>query len=103
MSGYQNVITSLTVPKTLSAHMVSLGKIADATEDQTLKKLLVDLIRAIGYEHARAKHKSTPVTLVASTATELRTTIRYCEQALATKKPEWQILAEHHGWTPPTR
>lgn len=103
MSRYRNVITSLTVPKTLSAHMVSLGKIADATEDPTLKKLLVALIRAIGYDHVGTKHKSTPVTLVANTATDLRATIRYCEQALATEKPEWQILAEHHGWTPPTR
>ena len=27
--------------------------------------------------------------------------INYCEQMVMSEKPEWQIMAERNGWTPP--
>ena len=101
MSTYKKTLKSLTEEKTLAAHITSLGKIKSASEDERLNSAISDLIRELQYEHANGKHKSTPVAISSGSSSEVQAIINYCKRAIGSQKPEWQILAERHGWTPP--
>jgi ABC-type glutathione transport system ATPase component len=101
MSTHQKTLKSLTEVKTLSSHITSLGKIKNASEDERLNGAIDNLIRDLQFTHANGKHKSTPVALSSGTSPEVQGIINYCKQVVGSKKPEWQILAERHGWTPP--
>jgi hypothetical protein len=91
----------MTEVKTLSSHMTALGKIRADSEDDALNGVIDNLIRELQYAHANSKNKSTPTSLAAGTSSEVQAIIGYCKKAIGTKKPEWQILAERHGWNPP--
>jgi hypothetical protein len=81
--------------------MTALGKILNSSEDTSLNKLIEIIIKELQLSHLKSKNKSTPLSLEKSTATEVTQLIEYCNLAVGCKKPEWQILAERHGWTPP--
>jgi len=87
--------------KTLASHITSLGKIRVASEDAQLNSALDVLIRDLQFAHAKSKNKSTPVAIASGTSPDVQSIIAYCKRAIGTRKPEWQILAERHGWTPP--
>lgn len=99
---YENTKKSILSEKSLAAHITSLGKIKVETEDGHLISFIENLIRELQFDLARSKGKgkSIPAALPA-TEQEVRHLLQYCEAALKSKKPEWQILAERNGWTPP--
>ena len=101
MSTYEKTIKSMSEVKTMSSHLTSLGKIKIASEDGRLNSAIENLIRELQYAHANSKHKSTPISLASGSSQEIQAIINYCKSAIGTKKPEWQILAERNGWTPP--
>jgi hypothetical protein len=99
MNLYESTVNSLREFKTSASHITALGKIRNASEDSTLNQALDILIRELQRFHASSKNKSTPASFASGTST--KNILAYCEQAIGSKKPEWQILAERHGWTPP--
>lgn len=101
MSTHQRVINSLSETKSIASHITSLGRIRTASEDERLNDALDSLIRDLQFVHANTKKKSTPIAVASGTSAEVKAIIAYCHQAIGIKKPEWQVLAERHGWTPP--
>ena len=103
MSAYEKALKSMREIKTATAHLTALGKIRAATEDETLRELIIELYRTLGSAVAsKRKGKSLPFPLDQGDAQEIRRLMEYCSRVTASKKPEWQILALRHGWKPPT-
>ncbi len=101
MSSYEKTLNSIKEIKTAASHLTALGKVRATSEDKNLVQAIDALVRELQSSHAGSKNKSTPFALEASTAPVAINLIRYCNQAIGSKKPEWQILAERNGWTPP--
>jgi hypothetical protein len=104
MTTYEETIAALKDIHTVASHITNIGKIMNKTEDQQLKTLLNNVITSLqtAHAHPKGKGKSTPGSLYKASDTGIRNLIQYCESFIATKKPEWQVLAEHHGWAPKT-
>lgn len=100
---YEQTISALNDTKTVSAHITNLSKISIETEDPQLKLLLTGAIAELQqiYLNPQFQPKSTPVNLINSKERNLKQLKAYCSQFIAVKKPEWQVLAEQNGWTPP--
>jgi hypothetical protein len=101
MTVYSEIITSAKEIKTIAQHLSSIGKLRAKTEDTTLVQLIDFLTGELQQAHATSKSKSTPLALSASHARSVTDLLKYCQRATRTKKPEWQILAERNGWSPP--
>jgi hypothetical protein len=105
---YDKTMIALNEIRSFAAHATSLGRIAARTEDEQLQALLETLISALRAAAMHAKRKNVravPGKLVGAEAllppvAPLR---MYCQRMIGDKKPEWQVLAERHGWTPPAR
>ena len=99
---YEETISALKDLKSIAAHITSLGKIMNKTEDPQLQKLLVEVIMELQRTHIRPdfKYKSTPLNLINGKSNVIRELIDYCMNFITAKKPEWQVLAERHGWVP---
>lgn len=104
MTTYEETIEALNDFRTVASHITNVGKIMNKTEDQQLKILLGNVITSLQRVHAnpKVKGKSTPVNLYNTPDTGIKNLIQYCESIIGTKRPEWQVLAERHGWTPKT-
>jgi len=100
MSSYEDVLESLAEFRTLAAHITALGKLRLETEDDKLVKGIEAVISQLQIAHTRVKSKSTPVSVEKSNIQAANALVAYCKQAIGTKKPEWQILAERNGWGP---
>lgn len=100
---YQQTIDSLKKVQTTATHIKSLGNILNKTEDTSLKSLIQNTLTLLQTAHANKKvqGKSTPGNLYNAKHAPIKALITYCEQFIQAKKPEWQVLAERHGWTPP--
>ncbi|EKQ0627244.1 hypothetical protein P4P73_005066 [Salmonella enterica] len=100
---YQETIDSLKKIQTLATHIKSLGRILNTTEDTSLKDLIQTTLTLLQQAHAnnKLKGKSTPANLYNAQQAPIKALITYCERLIQAKKPEWQVLAERHGWTPP--
>ncbi|WP_156899859.1 hypothetical protein [Luteimonas mephitis] len=102
MNNYDKAIRSVNEVKTMSAHMVALGKIRASSEDDRLNFLIAQLVGALQFRHQHNKAKSTPISLTFHELyQETHALVGYCNAQNGLKKPEWQILAERHGWSPP--
>jgi len=100
---YQETIDSLKKFQTTATHITSLGKILNKTEDSSLQNLIKTTLTLLQKAHSdkKVKGKSTPGNLYNAQYAPIRALITYCEQHIQVKKPEWQVLAERYGWTPP--
>ncbi|KVP61936.1 hypothetical protein WJ91_03915 [Burkholderia ubonensis] len=94
--------------RTMTAHITNLGKIQTKTEDEQLATLLgavVNMLRQVHGNAVASKQKvkglTTPGSLYDLANAEIKQLIHYCSALIPPKKPEWQVLAERHGWTPP--
>ena len=104
MTTYEETIAALKDIRTVSSHITNLGKVMNKTEDQQLKTLLGNVVSSLQRAHAnpKVKGKSTPGNLYNATDIGIKQVIQYCESLIGAKKPEWQMLAERHGWGPKT-
>lgn len=100
---YQETIDSLKSLETPATHIKKLGIILQKTEDITLQQYIQNTVILLQQAHAnpRVKGKSVPGNLYNAQLAPIKALIQYCEQFIKIKKPEWQVLAERHGWTPP--
>jgi len=85
---YQAVLVALGGTGTATSLVNKLVKVEVATEDPKLKKALGVLISRL---KAGASLRLDDVKAVK----------KYCEIQTSSAKPQWQILAEQHGWMPP--
>ncbi|CEP34823.1 MULTISPECIES: hypothetical protein [unclassified Halomonas] len=104
MTIYEETVDALKEMETVASHIKSLGKIMNKTEDAKLKQLLGKVITKLQTSHAnpKVKGKSTPGNLYNVKDLHIESLIKYCENIIPTKRPEWQILAERNGWAPKT-
>lgn len=107
MTKYEEIVAALKEYRTLSAHITKLGNMVAKTEDQQLVNLLNKVVLGLRTMHANAtaakvkvKGLSTPGNIYDMPGTEIKSLIQYCESIIVSRKPEWQILAERHGWAP---
>lgn len=101
---YRETLAEIHEVKTISAHITGFGKILNKTEDPALQQQIDRVIKMLQKIHAdpNAKGKSTPQSLQAARSTSLSALIEYCSNHVGANKPEWQVLAEQHGWAPKT-
>lgn len=101
---YQETINVLKKTQTIATHIKDLGTIMMSTEDPNLKVLIERSITLLQQSHSnsKVKGKSTPGNLYNISHPFIKELIAYCEGFIQAKKPEWQVLALRHGWTPPS-
>lgn len=100
MNLYEKTIETISSTKTFLSHIKDLDKIKQSTEDQSLKNGIKNVIIELTNIYARVKVKSIPVSLEAVNSRHISVLIKYCNKCIGSKKPEWQIIAERHGWVP---
>lgn len=103
MSNCEKTLKALKEVRPISAHMTALGKIKISSEDATLNQMIDIVIQELqtAYANPKNKVKATPISLDKSTNHDFVRLTAYCQNMIGTQKPEWQILAERNGWTPP--
>ena len=104
MTIYEETIAALKDLRTAASHITGLGKVMNKAEDQKLKTLLLNVITSLQASHAspNVRGKSTPGNLYNAKIAVIKNLIEYCESVIVSKKPEWQVLAERHGWAAKT-
>jgi hypothetical protein len=103
LKSYEGVLETAKEAKTLASHITALGKIRAKTEDQVLLNKIDKAIGSLQSAHAIAKKgKSIPTCLDKATDQAVKDLIDHCINAVASKKPEWQVIAERNGWAPKT-
>ncbi len=103
MSIYANTIKSVTEIRTLNAHLVALGKIMAATEDRQLYDLIQYVVFALQYQMQHSMGRPIPISLMSFPVQQVVQLVEYCKHQKQSKKAEWQVLAERHGWSPPEK
>ncbi|MCZ8164981.1 hypothetical protein [Silanimonas sp.] len=104
MNSYEKTLITVAEVKTINAHMVSLGKIRATSEDQELGFYIASLVLHLQQQQqqlGQMRQKSIPTSLTFYPTYEVSRLVQYCQYQLASSKPEWQILAERHGWIRP--
>ena len=102
MNIYKQTIESMSSFMTISQHIKKLSDIKLDTEDANFKTGLNNLIVDLQYLHRRMKNKGTPVAISQTPSRHYEVLHKYCIKQLKSEKPEWQIIAERKGWTPPS-
>lgn len=103
MKYYEDVLKTVKEAKTVASHITALGKVRAKTEDQVLLNKIDRAIESLQRAHANAKKgKSTPTCLDKVTDPAVRDLVDHCEKSVASKKPEWKVIAERNGWQPKT-
>lgn len=100
-STYEKTVSTLSAHKTIAKHISDLDKVKEKSEDDKLNQELHSLILELQSVHGRLKNKSAISALSDGSSKEVKAIIQYCKNHITSKKPEWQILAERYGWTPP--
>ena len=101
MSIYAKTLKSVREVKTISAHMVALGKIYASSEDELLNQHIQAVVTTLEFPFKHGTGRSTPTSLTFQILPQTYWLIEYGKSQRASKKPEWQILAEQNGWIPP--
>ena len=98
---YKKVITILGKITTISTIHNNLNSVFVKTEDQKLKKLLNELLKElVNYESVLEKKKlASNKHHLDLTKEPFKSLISYCEDCIESEKPQWQIIAEQHGWS----
>jgi len=94
---YQATIDALMTQGTYAGIINKLNKVYVDTEDADLKKALLAIICNLK-EVASIKNKTISLSFNGPPYKQI---IDYCENCIQSMKPEWQIIAEKHGWKPP--
>ncbi|MFE8701169.1 hypothetical protein ACFYKX_11240 [Cytobacillus sp. FJAT-54145] len=96
---YETTLITLTQGGKSDSITKKLIKIQIQTEDAQLKEHLETFLSILkqmeGAPRSAIQQRSLALKKASST---LRA---YCQEVLRNTKPQWQILAERHGWSPP--
>lgn len=99
---YQTAIEACTSLATISTIQNKLNKLMVTTEDSQLKSLLNAVVINLNLAHMAitANKKTSIKTKVMPQEEPYKSLLQYCEQALKSVKPQWQLIAEQNGWSP---
>lgn len=103
MTNYQKVLVELDKNSSIKAQYNNLVKILYSTEDRQLKFFINSWLNVLdNAEHYRVRNLPNHVIGYLNENSHVKQNlIDYCNDIIRTSKPEWQILAEKHGWKPP--
>ena len=97
MNVYEKSMKTLRSSKTLSSFLNSFVEIQFESQDENHKKLLskaIDFLR-----RAIAHPKSPKISVILDLNVPIYKSINeYCEKAVLSNKPDWQVSAEMNGW-----
>ena len=91
---YTDIIEAMTALATPASTRNKLNKILVRTEDHILKNAIPPVINLLDSSNVRIK------VTVRTTQEPHAKLFKYCKSVIASKKPQWQILAEKNGWGP---
>jgi hypothetical protein len=100
---YQYVLGVLVDYGTLPTIINKLNRVLIATEDPDLKKLIEPVLARVdkalrdlpgGKKNVRASLRQQ------LTVEPFKSVVEYCQKCIGSTKPQWQIIAERHGWGP---
>ena len=100
---YQSVLGALVDYGTLASIINKLNRVLIATEDTDLKKLIEPVVARVDkvLRDLPSGKQSVRASLRQQLKVEpFKSVVEYCEKCIGTTKPQWQIIAEHHGWGP---
>lgn len=101
MTIYEETLEAVKAFKTPKAHITSLGKILNKTEDKELNKFINTVIQQLTIFVTKSK-SSTPISLVQKNEVEaIVNLVKYLMPFIPKKQPEWQVIALREGWAPP--
>ena len=103
MNNYEKAVRTFAEVKTISSHMVALGKIRATSEDVQLNYLIQSLVVALQYPHLHGASKGIGTSLTFLPLPETQRLLEYCNFQNRLKKPECQVIAEREGWMPQRR
>ena len=86
---YRRAIEALRRPGSDRARINRLNRIASRTEDQKLEFLAAAAAEALARGYSDVPERINRIT-------------EYCLDAIGATKPQWQLLAEQNGWSPPS-
>lgn len=96
---YQAVLTALLDQSTVTALINKLNKVVVATEDMTLRKGLWQVLQVLN-QAATLQTKKSSVGAVRLDDPRYKPLADYCQISINSIKPQWQVIAEQHGWGP---
>ena len=100
---YQSVLGVLVDYGTLPSIINKLNRVLIATEDTELKKLIEPVVARVDKVLRDLPHgkQSVRASLRPQLKVEpFKSALEYCQKCTSSTKPQWQIIAEHHGWGP---
>jgi len=100
---YQSVLGALVDYGTLESIINKLNRVFIATEDTHLKKLIEPVVARVDkvLRDLPGGKKSVKASLRQQLKVEpFKSVVEYCQKCIASTTPQWQIIAEHHGWGP---
>jgi hypothetical protein len=95
---YQAVLATLLGRGTLTSFINKLVKAWTETEDAKLKQGLARIINEL-HDLARSAKGSTSISMPLDDE-RYKSVVEYCGVCIRSVKPQWQIIAEQHGWGP---
>jgi len=96
---YQAVLAALVSHATVASTINKITKVWVATEDAKLKTALGSLIAHLK-EAARNQSKPNAAVSLRLDVAPYKVIAEYCQKCIDSIKPQWQIIAEQHGWGP---
>ena len=103
---YRSVLGALVDHATLASIINKLNRVFIATEDTGLKKLIAPVVTRLeeALRELPYNKKSVRGSLRQQFKGEpYKSVVEYCQKCISATKPQWQIIAEHHGWGPKTQ
>ena len=100
---YQSVLGALVDYGTLASIINKLNRVLIATEDTDLKKLIEPVVARLDkvLRDLPSGKRSVKASLRQQLKVEpFKSAVEYCQKCIDSTKPQWQIVAEHHGWGP---
>ena len=95
---YEDTLRAMLDHSTTNTLINKLNKVFVATEDTDLRKLLAPVIRT--FKEAATLQTKQVAGAVSVNDPRYRPLVDYCRQCINSVKPQWQIIAERHGWGP---
>ena len=85
-----------------------IHKVCSADAYVSDDEIVTTMIRYVAYDLQKRyenpyARKAGPISLERWNNQIVQNLIQYCNYMIGEKKPEWQILAERHGWMPPNK
>lgn len=99
---YQAVLQALLTASTTHKALVDkLNKVSTTTEDVKLKQALEHLVTELREETRNLSPRASKSFTPNIREPEVGSLVEYSKRCLASLKPQWQIIAEQHGWKAP--